>query len=309
MAKQAQHIIADPFAQETGWLPACALVGTKVSASPARALPLLRLAAAVMLSLLVSSVGPQAVNLGYDWGYKLVEQFFGQPASNQGIGALLALPFIIAPLFFGLTLGCLKQLCSGSQSWTVAGIVAVFCFLLRGELSASSLSTVNLQIICFSLLFYLAGFALSGAVSKRMHTRLRLDRVVVTSLCSLVLTSVAPYLIQTTQTNLNWLTELAIYFCLLAMGAAQAARSARARSRTGAVLIAMLASSPFMLANLLNMFATSISFVMDHFGMGLNLGWRAILSASLISVASAFASTAGGLGGFLLRSENKIDQM
>ena len=309
-AQQAKRIIADPFAQENSWLPACALIGNSVSAPPARALPLLKIAAAVFLSLFVAHTGTLAVNLGFDWGYKLVEQIFGQPdASNQGIGALLALPIVITPILCGLTFGCVKQLCFGSRSWSVAGSAAALCFLLFGVAGPSfgvldllgPQRNIVLTVNCFILLFYYVGYVLSREVSKQLQLRLRLDKIAVISLCSLALISGAAHL---TQTNLNWMTELTIYICLLATGAAQAARYTDARNRVGAVMIAILASSPLMLANLFNVLGTCISFFMDHYEMGLHLGWRAILSACLISIATIIASVVGGVVGFWLKPEN-----
>jgi hypothetical protein len=262
--------------------------------------PFIRFAGALLSSAALAVPGAQSVQLGYDWGYKLVEALFRQPEANaQGSWAIFSLPMIITPLFFGMTFGYFKQLLSGSWRWSVAAPLAALIWVLALAHGDYSFFSDELPWLFISLLCYLAGATLSEAISRQLHPRLKLGRVVVTGVFCLALVSGAGYYAQ--DASLNWTSELALYAGLLFAAGVLAALLARVRNRTAALAIALLACAPFVLANLANMFTTSISLALDQFEWGLHLGWRALLSATIITSTGFLSCALGGLCGLRLR--------
>src|SRR5580658_6106805 len=85
----AQKLVADPYAAEREWLPACS---TLTSDAAVMRLSKIRAQGAMLLAVLASAsiayVVSTIVDVGYTWGYNFIEHFWSQATgANQGLMA------------------------------------------------------------------------------------------------------------------------------------------------------------------------------------------------------------------------------
>jgi hypothetical protein len=337
------RLIGDPFAPESVWLPACAassvndladfdhqientLSGATTVASRSTsicdgftALPwgsgsvsnavaaslasIFRLTSALLLSGAFAYFACASAQLGFDWGYKLVERIFGQAAEeNQSVTSFYALVFAVMPLVFGLVFGFFKSTWSGTRRWYAAYIIVALCYCINvclpDNLEHLFSSSRELLPAIPSFVFGLIGLSTGVCIYSALRRRMRLLPIVLSGFAALV---PAFYVLQSPITLVG---EIAVYSLPLIIGSACAAYFARARDRVGAMLMAMVALLPIILVNFGNVACNLISLCLDNFQLGADLSWRALMSACLISMLTFVCAGIGGLIGFRLRERS-----
>jgi hypothetical protein len=266
-------------------------------------LPSVRLVAALVAAGAVAVAGHQAVSLGYDWGYYLVEKLFGKSQDAvQGLEAIYSLAFCIAPLFFGCAFGCLREAWSGSVRWNIAAVVSniVCLFLMLGPPQALDESNLEEFVwLAFAVPSVLGGLWIGRRIYSTLRTRVKIHPVLAGTSVGLMILAIAGG--WSTEAGHPWDLEMLIYGGIVTLVGASAAVCARARDKTAGVILAMIAVLPILLANLLNVSANIICLGLNAFGWGPDLGWRALLSATLISTVALASCVLGGSLGFWFR--------
>lgn len=293
---QSCFAISDPFAAETAWLAECSphqpeqdVMGKIATTS-----------GIIAMSGIIALCGSFAVHMGYDWGYRLVEQFFGQPTgANQGIWASQSLTFFIMPLFFGIAFSC-QYAWSGARKWTRTSLICAFGGVLGLAYLAGSLNfdIGPVEAIVWSLAAVLFGFAglITGyKTCVALRTRVRMRALLSCGTAAITLLALGHLL---GSTEIPFGIEMLLYALIIGASGAWSARFAHARTREAAVLLALVGTMPIMLANLLNLCGNLLCLTLDAVHMGPHLGWQALLSAVAINVLAVSAAAFGGLQGF-----------
>lgn len=262
-----------------------------------------RLICALGLSTCMAMLGIFSVQLGYDWGYKLVEQFLGQENEiDQGIAAITSNCFINGPLFFGLSFACFREAVQSWKYWSVVGISGVFAgFCAYSLLMKSDLSWMTrlefLPLFLVGLFVYFAAFWLGRLLSKNLRYRVRLTMLLAVSfLGALGLSSACSFL-----ADRFWGFETLVNAAVLSIISLTSVFAGRARDKTTAVLFSISVALPFLLASTINVASSTLSLAFNWFSWGQELGWRAPLSAWIILAISVFSVVSGGLLGLKLR--------
>jgi hypothetical protein len=303
-------IAGDPYATEEKWMPACTLLsGTNVSTTISRH-PLKKFVAfwlALAGCYVAAFALTNAVNIGYDWGYHAVEAIAEQAnASNQGMMANITLGFAILPMFFGMCFGATIARERNWRFWLPVGLLLTFGSSAIACISVDSLSffldtltnpdlwVYNASIFTMGVSGLVIGKSLCSAIHKRIRTKPIFAAI---SLQVIVFGT----LLFWHGGTINPILELGIYLCTLFASAFIASYMSRIRNTYSAIAIPMIASSPIIIANFLNVLMNAISLPLDQVQFGLNLGWQALLSSIFISVAAVTSIAAGGITGKVIK--------
>jgi hypothetical protein len=306
---QPMHPVANPFAAESEWMPI--LHAETDAAQSTRALKLIgfrlfQLVCSLLISGLVAIAGGFSVQIGFDWGYKLVEKFFGQPTgSAQGVVSSESLMFIVMPLFFGFAFGCCNRAWLSVRRWSISSVVmALTAVGLLSCLGATSLLAIEasavLPFTALALVFGIVGLGCGYQYLEILRRRIRLRAVLACGAASVGLLALVWSLCAS---DPNLIVEMTLYALILAAAGAWTATFTRARSQSGAILLAAVATFPILLANLLNILLNVVCLVLDSFCIGPNIGWQALLSAVFINVLALAAVYAGASIGFGMRQK------
>lgn len=232
-------------------------------------------------------------HIGYDWGYRLIEQVIGQTSGvSQGVTAAYSLVYMIMPASFALYFGYLKAYCAGGRLWnfTLHGLLISFAVfvLCSGDIRGLALHPTEgiwalSGILVSSLLFHFG-----QKVFHTLENRLLKPAV---ALFAPVFAFLPTALAATA--GLDYRIELVFFVCSLATGAFASAYLARARRLSSALSMGLVATLPVTLSNFFNVGGNLLSIVLDGLSAGAGLGFRAFLSASLI-ITAAFAAIISG---------------
>lgn len=307
--KSAQKLVADPFAEEKHWLPACEAMRTNLVPSHVEKLRfsgifLVCLLASAAMSLLLTNV----VDFGYNWGYRLVEHFWGQPSgAHQGEVAIKSLAFVIEPLMFGLAYGAFKQHFGARSKLSLCLPVALALIVTVAWEAPAHLNdpldfpwarfavdvTLSAAMAVFSVV---AGLFAGQRLYSELKKRTRAAQLFFAAALALLPLAV----IDSEQREFFVPVQIACYFGSIALRAGFAAYLAKARDKTAAFITAGFALFPLCLANFLNVGGNLVSMFLDTFGWGASLGWRALASAAALSVVSMCAIATGSTVGWIL---------
>ncbi len=297
--KNTWKVVADEVLVDSSSFPATARTGsTGLNQVPDR-LPPHKLLMAILLSALAAWCGAMAVHVGYDWGYQLIAKLIGQAAeASQGVMAFTSLICSIIPMLFGLFLGYFKAASSAKKSWTIAGtsVVLLFLALLVYSGNPPDFLIHPIRTVIQTVLGLGAFFAgLLGGQNVYRSLRERMSRPIRALLPAMVV--YLPLAVASLLLNLDFRLELALYCLLTMLGALLSVRLSGAKRWGSTLSIALVSILPIALANLLNICGNLLSLSLDAVGIGAGLGWRALLSAVLISAVALSSALAGGLIG------------
>jgi hypothetical protein len=259
----------------------------------------LKLVMALLLSAAAAWLGAVTVHVGYDWGYHLIASLYGQAAeANQGVMAFTSLLCSIIPMLFGLFLGYFKAAAGAKRGWILAGAAVVLLFLTLVVFSGSPpdflihpLRTAG-QTVC-GLGAYLGGLIGGQSVYRSLSERMR--RPIVALLPAMA--AFLPMAVACSLVAVDFRLELAAYSFLSLAAAAVSVRLSGAKRWSSVLSIALISILPLVLANMLNLFGNLLSLALDTVAMGAGLGWRALLSAVLISTVALGSALLGGIVG------------
>jgi hypothetical protein len=307
-------ILADPHATENKWLEAALRLDTRKDGSEpwwyqlAWRFP-------ITVTAIVAFIGSYAccayVDLGFDWGYRLVQHWFGQPgaqASNQGMFAIFALAHIIFPLNLGLSFACAKRYFGGSKKWLpgLIGTMMVSDFIWFGFVDPGFKPMCFCWLAC-NLSIGLLAFEFGSSVIDRFYTHwnvrqggfINVRRVF--PLCAIYL---VPSLLVALASMCGISLDLRLVPEMLMYGLPLFLIGLRAYRPCGSVALCACGSAlvlaPVAVACLTNLFGTTFALALDAMGCGPDLGWRASMSALYISTYTASATALGCLCGALL---------
>ncbi|MGH9550789.1 MAG: hypothetical protein ACRD3W_15515 [Terriglobales bacterium] len=323
-------VLADPDAQEKEWIEAA----RRMELLDTRKSPLWHQAAwrwPMLTTVLVCCVASFAmcvyVKLGYDWGYRLVQTYFGQPnhqAMNQGMVALLTLAHVVFPLNLGLAFACFKRYFGTPKYWRrvllscMAG-ETLFWYWALSMGSSEGPFLISWCLFGFAVAYF--SFTIGYSVLQRFFTHWNVQdggfiNIRATfPLCTLYL---VPSFILGVFAFLNVgdldRTPLGLEMCFFALPlmvlgfrAARHSQSIRMSFKAACMVL-----SPFMVANVLTLIGTTICCLLDLVHLGPDLGWRAAYSALLINGltlgATILGCTLGNLSDTLLRMKSSTHQ-
>lgn len=262
----------------------------------------IKLIVALAVSAVFAFVANCAIQVGYDWGYHLVERFAGQVyESNQGWGAIYSSLFFAMPMFFGFAFGCFQRAWNVTRRVRTASFTLALAAILSwcGCLMLGSDDFSVVAKLCWtlpSILFGAFGLWLGFHYYRELRRRVHLRTLLIFGIGCLMIVG-SPKLFQA---DVPYIAEL--FLCTTALFATGAGVSyfARPRHRSGAVLMSFASMFPILIANILNIVGNLLCLSLDCFGVGPHLGWRALASALFINILTFGAATYGGLFGFKL---------
>jgi len=302
-------ILADPHASETKWFEAA----LKLQARNSKIEPWwyrLSWNFPLLVTVLISVLGSYAccayVDLGFDWGYRLVQVLCGQPggqASNQGVFAILALAHVIFPLNMGLSFACAKRYFAGNHRW----ITALMMTLASADALWFGLIDPGFKPMCFlwlacNLTVGLLSFLVGSRVINRFyaHWDVRLGGFInvrrAFPFCAIYL---VPSLIVAISSmlgislDLRLAPETLLYSLPLFLIGFRIYRPSG--SLASSIFGSALILAPVIVSGLANIFGTTFCLALDGIKIGPDLGWRAPLSGLLITSLTAGATTLGCL--------------
>lgn len=269
---------------------------------------------AVPLSFFSAVVASTFMNLAFDWGYALVDYFFGQPsqqAQNQGWLVILGTPAVVIPMFFGSFAAFFKTVLYSSYPWRPAIIVCLTigacCLMLPDTLQSLSRENVVafVSMLFTACLTALLSFRLTCAAFGKLSglCGIRTKDLIESSYASVIwLVPVGLHFLlselDVIQKTPDFRLEAVAYGFFIFVASAMAVRKVRHTFPIAATLSA-LPLGLFVVMSLLNVVMTGVSLGLDSFGIGLQLGWRALLSATLIAIVTVGATVGGTLAGRL----------
>ena len=239
--------------------------------------------AAALTTMTVSSV--LLVRAGYDWGYKLVALLFQQTSAlNQGIIANFSIAHVVFPVCVGILFaGRVRATHAFKLKWilllSIAG-AAVWDSLVDDDLFLRA-AEVLLAALCGVVAYGLTRWNRSrNRISNLSLPELWNVPILGTLLASSAICAVS---------SSDRLFPLEI--CTYAAGILLISYLCRSRERSiwADLESALLVLSPIFVCNALNLVGNILSLGLDVFGVGAELGWRALLSALIINLV-AFAA-------------------
>jgi hypothetical protein len=266
----------------------------------------LKFALALTLALTLSYVTCGFVMLGYDWGYDLIDAFFGQPSgANQGVMAIASLRFLIFPTTFGLSLSLLRSCLGGYRRWYLA--LAFVCLVsIPALMDTSTFGTlwrhyVDLIGTAVAVIFAIAAFFAGNRILNKFGSAV--NPLIALSSSFVYLIPATLYIIMdwfgASIYDWNYKAEVAVYALLIISTACMAVYQSGKADLRASLIVSMVATLPVLAANVLNIFSNILFSLMDLVHTGPDLGWRALLSSVLISLVYALALLAGSRLGMI----------
>jgi hypothetical protein len=254
------------------------------------------LAASAFFALVIFGASNFA-QLGYDWGYTLVKNLIGQVSDGQGEGAMFLYLAVIPAVTAGLLAGYMQGLFGGNKRWRLAALTALAgsgFFLWDSTLSLKELAEAGTYLACLASVSLLLSIPVAR-LAQEIKLRTRAAR-----LQSVLLLAVIPWWLLVGSAATMW-EQGALYAALVFAASLLAPLASRSRTREAIFSSVFFATLPITLFNLTNIGFTLFSMVAVNFGF-FDIGWRATLSATLITLVTIVASAAGGAcGGALVR--------
>lgn len=249
-----------------------------------------------LCSIYLAAAGFFVAHLGFDWGYYFVKHFFGQQHGvNQGVMAIVILYFLIVPMCMGMGLACFDRV----RKHPFAHSLPLLALLMISQTFILGTSSSHGWELPAYLLSTLVSFALSFKTSaffvEQLKSRILLKPLYKSCLVSFSAIGIASMLFTG---SVGTLRELLIFGFGLICASFMASSLAKVKNKTAAVAIPIFALAPLVMANVINVIITSFSLVLDQFKLGFELGWEALLSACIISLATVAATSIGGLLGY-----------
>lgn len=274
--------------------------------------------AALLSAFVLSLAFCTFTQLGFDWGYFAVQAMFGQlpgESSNQGMTAIWAAPTIVFPLMFGMMLAFCRATIPGAYPWrsALALIVACETAVFMSDFDTGRLSHIanlgkTIPFVAFSLLW---GFVCFEGARHKLQSLLRKDADIIRiddlrRAASSSLVYLVPSLVYGLLAACNFsgsgqsvALEIAVFGGLIFASCASAVPRVRHEFAVACAL-SYIPVMPVIMMGLANVGLNVFSLTLDVFHVGANLGWRALLSASLITGISMIAALAGSITGRLL---------
>lgn len=302
-----KSIVGDPYASEAQWLPACAMVSDHSISVGTEAKPLLAKFGIFCLTLsccyIAAFAFTKAVDIGYDWGYHLVDKVIGQThRDNQGIIANVSLAFGILPLSFGMFFGSTIAKNRSWRFWMPLGIFLSFASSALACIAVDSWSFFLQTITNREFWFYDASIFTMGivglsigkqvalAIDKKFHIKPVLAAM---SLQAAIFGSLLCFHGHT----IKPIVEVLVYAAALFWSSLLCSYLSKPRDKFNAIAFPALAAIPIIVANFFNVLMNVVSLSLDQISFGLELGVQALLSSILISTLAAISIAAGGLSG------------
>jgi hypothetical protein len=253
----------------------------------------------VLFSGLVAYGGCVLVNLGYDWGYIFANRLVTTTAypccSNQGQMAVMSLQYIIFPLIAFWSMGYLTRNEKNVIWPLLLGAVGTTIAYYHLPFVGSSISEKALWpgvAVLTAALSFIGSRRLFKFLQFRMNPAAMFTPVAVT--CVAAFACMVFYLVCDWQLPHNEVFETGLYAVLLAAVGYLASRAVKPSGTAGGAFAGFLAALPILVANAMNIGGNLLSLGLDHFSLGANLGYSALASSCMISMAAILACTAGG---------------
>lgn len=268
----------------------------------------------LIIAALMAAAGASALTrFGYDWGYHVVDKLVGQPSSDQLTGAAMLGFWFVPGITVGIFLGYIEK-ARKSALWRM--LVAPMCLIsIFAPFLYVALHEGGLSLNDFRLDFGLPEYASLGAamivgygvnyLARHIYAQLKMRTHVIRLTGSLLVGLFAMLLCDP-----KWMSETPIAFSIYAsvlfgvgVVSALALKVKNAKAGWAAALVATL---PVTLFDLTNVLFTLTFMATNAFGFGLRLGWRATMSAVVITFVSVLAASLGGLlGGYVSSRQSR----
>jgi hypothetical protein len=245
----------------------------------------------LMLSLVAGWSCMGMVSYAFDGGYQLIGTYCGQPGSQQGVIAAMALWFAILPAASSFVFGWCKAMLKGSRLWAVVPAIAVVLAISFDFIADGNFQAIGELIpwIAFATTFAYAGYFMAQALAKRTRSNSNAIVAYPIALASFLPAGYCAYI----GLGLSSTTEMSVIAMTMALAAYMFTRNCGDQRISRALRAALLALAPVMVPLVLNVLGNCISLYLDQFGMGAHLGWRALASAQAILMIAATGMMVG----------------
>jgi hypothetical protein len=255
-------------------------------------------AAGLIASYYVTVGAAALANMGYNWGYHLVEHMVGQPQSDQFIGACVLSGVFVPAIAAGFSLTYFES--ALGKNWHSAILLPFFicgCAFIQNGMPSQWSDVV-------SCLPYLLGALIpayaSRFIAKKIYPELAMRINAKRFLACIAFTLWAAYSLRSIHWDDKWLLQCFTYCAFMFCTAATAAILARAKTASAGFTAGFFVSLPVTVADIANVVLNVGCLSLNTFGMGWQLGWRALLSALIITICSIVLSGLGGVCGSLI---------
>lgn len=256
----------------------------------ARILAVARFTLAIICSAILGWSSASIVGMGFDAGYQLVTNAYGHTQAQQGVIAAMALWFAVLPLSCSFIFGWCKTTMKGSIIWNTVpaiGVTGLASIAFLADLDAQSVMEFA-PWITFALIFaYCAHFA-GQKLARRSEDK---AHFLLISMCAFL---PAGYCVYTGMT-IEPMIELVVFCGSLMVAAFVCVKHADTLLLTSALRISTVVLIPVLIPLVFNVAANILSLYFDLFGLGANLGWRALASAQMLLIATALAIGAASI--------------
>ncbi|HEY9785902.1 MAG TPA: hypothetical protein V6D17_10905 [Candidatus Obscuribacterales bacterium] len=261
----------------------------------------LKLAACSVLAGIFAIGACHFVDVSFDMGYRIVERLFGQAhESNQGWTAIYAQYLVFLPACAAWFMGCCRTFHGRTRKWAVALAIIIagwIVFVCQNVSSGGSASAAYISMAPLISLSAILGFRSALRFCQAIRGRVLPSRLLLPGIVTLCLGSL--YLVLPPESlpyNVSW----ALHALLLACCAFAVTRIMRIRDTVTGLIAGVFTTMPLLMVNALNVFGNLLSLGLDNFGFGLDLGWRALLSASIIATIYLLSLACGAAIAVLL---------
>lgn len=231
---------------------------------------------------------------GLDAGYRVVQLLVGQPDSPQAVIAGQGLIYLALPIAFSAVLGFLKEHCRGGDCW-LAMVLALIGTIAGLEFSLD-MHPANVCTLApwtaASIIMALAAWRIGKVAYRYFSEDTDAPFVVGPALAIFV---PAGIFFWTGETHPGLALEMAFYFVLASAAATITGFISRGKRFSQCLTVATVALSPVLISIVVNFWACLTSLYLDVFEHGLDIGWRALLSAGLIVLYTGTAIALGAL--------------
>jgi hypothetical protein len=257
------------------------------------AMAMQKVAAAITLSCLAAWCVTSTVGVMFDFGYEAVQSMFGQPDSNQGVFAGMALWFVVMPFSFALTFGYARRIVAGPSFWNGVPaliVVGLGSFILSVDSSMDAMvEMIPWFLVACTIAYagYFVGQNLMRKITDETSRRLIAAGVIACVPCGVL---------SAFSIDLSYKLEIALCAATLLSAATFVAGRCKTRSLSARLKMVSLAMLPIFIPLTLNVTGCMVSLFADCLGIGVDLGWRAAVSAvCLLIFATANAAIGTGV--------------
>lgn len=269
-------------------------------ASPLRnvAQSLLCISIAIGISTIGAWCVASMVSLFFEWGYEAVKAVSGQPDSGQAVMAGMSLWFGVMPFAFALIFGALKRHFNGGLLWN---LLPLFAVVLGTTVDLLADSDVDALLEMTPWVVLALGFAYGGFFAGQKIMRELSDEKSKQLVAAGIIACVPAGFLVANSVALSYQMQIGLTAACILTAASFIGSNAQQNTLSGRLNLVSHAMLPILFPLAINVVVCMLSFFLDTFGLGADLGWRACASAATLLTFAGLNTIVGCFAGYCLR--------